>query len=330
MYRYLAYGLGIHSDIWLPELIEFPDAPPDVMIRLGEVARPDGQTDDAEFFTNLNPDDAYFYWDTVGAFRIREGREIQISPIPEVEQPLLRIVLLGSISAVLLYQRGLLVLHASAVALKSGGAVAFLGEKGMGKSTMSAMLYGRGHQLISDDIVALDMRQQPPTLLSGYPYFKLWPDAAITSLGDDPESLPRVASMYEKRSRFIKERFAAEPVTLQALYILGEGPDIAITQLPLQAAISDLIANSYVARFGRQLLHGEAAAKHLQQCVQLINQVPVCSLKRPRSLELLPEVAALVEGQQTASQEDVEQFAMTSMTHEAGIPVAQAIPHGQP
>src|SRR3989454_2089338 len=53
-------------------------------------------------------------------FRSREGREIVVEPAPGVDAGTLRLFLLGPVRAVLLHQRGFLVLHASAVVLDGG------------------------------------------------------------------------------------------------------------------------------------------------------------------------------------------------------------------
>ena len=46
------------------------------------------------------------------------------------------------------------------------GAAIFIGAKGQGKSTMTATLYGRGHQLITDDVAALTSQYEKLTQVS--------------------------------------------------------------------------------------------------------------------------------------------------------------------
>ena len=53
--------------------------------------------------------------------------------------------------------RGREVLHASAVAL-DGRAVAFLGASGVGKTSLAARLVARGAPLVTDDVLAVDVR----------------------------------------------------------------------------------------------------------------------------------------------------------------------------
>jgi hypothetical protein len=245
-------------------------------------------------------DEALLFWEQIGTFLVRKGREIIIDPNPGVEENLVRLPLLGAVLAVLLHQRGQLVLHASAVDI-GGQAVAFIGAKGKGKSTMAAALYGRGHKLIGDDMVVVSLDEQgQPFLLPGFPQFKLWPAAAAVSLGDNPELLPRLISAEEKRVRRIRDRFSEDKTPLRGIYTLCGGAEPAIKSLQSKDAILQLFTHSYVARFGQACLKGEVAVTHLKQCVELINRVPVFRLERPASLDLLAETAQMLENQTLA------------------------------
>jgi hypothetical protein len=65
---------------------------------------------------------------------------------------------------------------------------------------MAATLYGRGHSLVSDDMLAIQIDgDNGPMAIPGFPNFKIWPEAATAALGDDPENLPRLIEGYEKR-----------------------------------------------------------------------------------------------------------------------------------
>ena len=152
----------------------------------------------------------------VGAFLVRGGKEIIVDAISGVEESLIRLPLLGMVLAAVLQQRGLLVLHASAVAF-NGDAVAFLGGSGWGKSTLAATLYARGHPLVADDLVAVDVGgRENPIVLPGFPQLKLLPEAAAASLGDDAELLPRLASGFDKRSHRAANEFSITTFTRRA------------------------------------------------------------------------------------------------------------------
>ncbi|MEZ4728995.1 MAG: hypothetical protein R3E79_17820 [Caldilineaceae bacterium] len=192
-------------------------------------------------------------------------------------------------------------LHASAVACH-GAAVAFVGAKGQGKSTMAAALYARGHPLLSDDVVAIagcepGLGQAQLTVLAGSPQLKLWPDAAAAVLSADPATLTRLAAGYEKRARCTRDSFSQRPLPLSSIVVLGEGRVPQIKQLAAPEALIQVMGHSYIARFGKQFFQAKSEIGHLQQFTHLINQVPVYTLTRPRTLALLPEVTQLVEEQ---------------------------------
>jgi hypothetical protein len=301
MYSYSAYGLGFNSALALPELIAGAETEADIMIRAGAVrqlAAEAGLCPDHPF--HITPAGTYLFFSEVGAFLIREGREILIDPYPNVEERVIRLPLLGAVLAVLLQQRGKLVLHASAVALE-GQAVIFVGNKGYGKSTLAAALYGRGHELLADDVVAIDLENgSHPMVLPGFPQLKLYPDAVSAALRDNPDDLPEIAANVGKRSRKAEQNFATGARPLHAVYALGGALEVRISQLHPQEAVKTLIANSYMARFASQWQQNGVAATNLRQCTTLASQIPVRLLERPYDLPALGSVAQAVEEQTLA------------------------------
>ncbi len=294
MYSYFGYGLNIQSVLPLPELLPTNSPDADVVIRRGHVEYSGPKHESAREYCSMAPQEAFLYWEEYGTFLVSEGREIVIDPHDDIEDSILRLLLLGAGLAVLLHQRGLYVMHASAVGVENG-AIAFLGPKGYGKSSMAAAFYANGHRLLADDLVAVDLSDpENPMVVPGFPQVKLWPEAAASVLEDNPEDLPMLASGYEKRGRLANEGFTSNPTRLRCMYMIGEDEELGLSRMSPQDAISDLIGNSYIARFGKNALHGTAAALHLRQSVNLVNQVPVFSLNRPDSLSTLPHVVKTV------------------------------------
>lgn len=295
MFNYNAFNLGISSWIPLPELPASAEVARDVTIRLGKldwVPPPPARVHEPCF--ELAPEEAHFFWEHLGKFRVRAGTEIVIDPCPDVEERMLRLPLMGTVFAVLLHMRKHFVLHASAVAI-DGAAAIFLGNKGYGKSTMAATMYGRGHELLADDLVALDTGGNPPIALPGFPQIKLYPEVVSASLGCNPEELSELATGYDKRGCRVVERFADTPKPIKGIFVLASGPVPALKRLSPPEAVLALIKNTYVARFGNEMLSGAAAERHLRQCAKLVNAVPVYRLERPRGLSMLHEIARLVE-----------------------------------
>ncbi len=304
MYSYAAYGLKIDSELLLPELLVSSDdqAQPDVVIRRGALIDDPRNAELVDGFFRADEHELYFFWQQVGGLLASRGNEIIVDALPGVEDRGVRLPLLGTMLGILLHQRGLFVLHASAVEV-NGGASVFLGWKGDGKSTMAATLYERGHTLLTDDVVAIASDEQGNLqVLPGFPQFKLWPDSVAPAMHEDAAQLPRLAEGYDKCSRLVQDRFAARPVPLRRIYVLGElessGDEASAPKVfptAPQQSMSHLIAHSHAARFGKHMLQGKTAGRHLSQCADVVGRVRVQWLKRRRSLEALPQVARLVE-----------------------------------
>lgn len=226
---------------------------------------------------------------TVAALVIRGGREIAVAPRPGADPTSVRALLLGPALAVLLHQRGVLALHASSVRL-AGGTVAFLGGSGWGKSTIAAALEHRGHDLVADDVTAVDPRPDRVDVLPGFPQLKLWPEAA-QALGIDPGALPLVVPDEEKRARRVAGTPADAPLRLAAVFVLAFGEPARVERLAPREALIELVRHSFCAPRLAQL----GAERHFLQCGEVVRRVGVRRLVRPRSLAALGEVAALVE-----------------------------------
>ncbi len=293
MYRYVAYGLEIASMLLLPDLTAGRNGvDADVEIRQARLNRGRHQTDTDLSYAAV-PGEAYIFSEHLGTFRIRDGREIVFDPSPGVEDRLLQSVILGLCLSAILHQRGFFVLHASAVAV-GDDVVAFLGEKGRGKSTIAASLYRRGHKLVADDILALDVRpNQRPLVVPGYPQFRLFPDAVL-SLGNDPKSLPHFHTETEKRIWPVQHSFLQTPLPLKCIYLLDErgGSGIEIEQVSRQDAVPELMKHTFEPGF---LYDTESLQKHLQRCAVLASTVRICWLRPPDALSALPEISARIE-----------------------------------
>ena len=292
-FSYIAYGLGIRSALPLPELIADQRAA-DIFVRLRSLDNVPSEAKKEGYFSPT-PQEAYLFWGGVGAFLVREGREIVVDPAPEADEQVFRPYITGPVLAVLLRQRGFLILHASAVAV-DGQVVAFMGSKGWGKSTAAAALHARGYPLVADDVMAVRVASDTscPVAFPAFPQLKLWPEAAA-AVGEDPEALPRLFPAVEKRTRRAERGFSTQaPLPLRRIYALGvlaDGADPKIEPLGLQQALVELVRHT----FGAEALIGVGEPQHFFQCASVVNNVAVRRLQRPWSLSKLSQVVRLVE-----------------------------------
>ncbi len=291
MYSYVAYGARIGSYLPLPQLVAAaPGEPHDVQVRLGRVGAPPFDRSTSEFQCHVVDGEIWIHCDGVGTFRICDGRHIDVEPHPEARESALRSYIIKAALAAALRQQGKLILHASAVVVNGAGA-AFVGVSGAGKSTTTAALHARGHALVADDLVAVDLADpEQPLLLPGAPQIALLPESAL-AVGDDPAQLAPVTPRSPKYAREAGAGYAVEPAPLRRVYVLGDGEATAITAMPRDEALGALVVHT----FGRRVFQPRPDAGHFFQVAALVRAVPVRRLERRRDLAALGSLASLVE-----------------------------------
>lgn len=292
MDTYSAYGLTFCSEVALPDLPR-AGGEAQVTVRCGAVAGGEPTAASRERHFCRTADGVLLEWRDFGRFLVRQGTEILVEPATGAHESVIRHLLMGPVFAVLNYQRGRAIFHASAVALPAGGA-AILGAKGFGKSTQAAALVRRGGALITDDLLTLDMLPGQVMAAPGVPFLKLWPEA-LHFFGDDPGALALVKENLEKRTLPIDAGFVDHPVPLRALYLLGRGPEVALQKLSPREALQRIIPHWYGSLFGGELLPVLGIERQFWECTALVERVPVYLLKRPPALERLPELCQVIE-----------------------------------
>jgi hypothetical protein len=289
-YRYIAYGVRVGSDQPLaPLVVAENDGEPDVCVRRGALYDRPFEAREG-FQTHVAPGEIWIRHSRVGTFVARQGREIVVDPLPDVEERVVRSYIVKAALAAVLLQRGKLILHASGVAI-GGMAVAFVGSSGMGKSTTSAALHARGHPVIADDLLGVDVcGSDTPMALPGFPQVLLLPESA-TALGRNPSSLPRVSPLSDKFKLDTPLGFSVEPFPLRRIYALADADHDVIEPLGGRDAVATLVAHT----FGILAFSQGAKPAHFLLCAELVKRVPVRRLARARQFERLEDLARLVE-----------------------------------
>jgi hypothetical protein len=133
----------------------------------------------------------------IARFLLTGGEEILVDPASDARLDDIPVFLVGTVLGLLLHQRGLVLLHASAVEA-DGKAIVFCGPSGVGKSTLAAALADRGYPLLTDDLCVLsfDERGVPLAHPDGG-RLKLWA-RAIEALGVGERRGAPVRSILEK------------------------------------------------------------------------------------------------------------------------------------
>ena len=297
---YRAYGLCIASNRQLPGLLSLPTGTVPVEridLQVCFETLPDWLADilrarqtlryvspyldengHAALLVWLTADGAFYrfhYTEGIDYVLSSDGARLWVCASSTVAERDILSYLLGPVTGFVLRVRGVVCLHASAIAV-DGRAIVFVGDIGAGKST-TAMAMGRlGYPIISDDIVPIRRSNGATLAEPGYPRMRLR-QAALPMLSNiNPDLPPLPKPEGDGRLHFALTgdgyRFQSEPLPIGALYLLGgrdrQAPRVEPV-LPVEGFIH-LVGNTYVTRF----LDTSMRAHEFHELSQLVQAIP--------------------------------------------------------
>jgi hypothetical protein len=213
------FGGCLRSELELPELPPIAGVEADWVFRRADAPLPEATylgDDDVDAHIRVRcsrlPHGFRLAFDDTGTFDIGDGgRDIAWTP-GHAAMELVRADLLGGVFSVALHLQGLLCLHGSGVGV-NGTAVAFLANKGAGKSTLATALCAGGATLVTDDMLPV----HPGTPVMAWP------------------SMPAVRLLHDSASHLRHANGRTHPVTNK--YHVNELPShqVELRRLPLGA-----------------------------------------------------------------------------------------------
>ena len=241
-----------------------------------------------------------------------DGTRVVAHPAPESDAITVEHLYINQLVPLALSRQGRPAFHASVVAV-DGGAIAFLGTTGMGKSTLAASFAMEGMAFLTDDALIIEERDLSPArraptgvleqecyALPSHASVRLWEDSVEALQSSRPQGgLPQQAASYSRgqapsytdKARLLAGdalRFHDEPARLLAAYLLqNEGPsETAIALLEGSARHMAWVENSFLLDIeDRDLL-----ARHFDWTHRISSRVRTYSLDYPRDYGMLPEV----------------------------------------
>ncbi|WEK54917.1 MAG: aldolase [Candidatus Cohnella colombiensis] len=287
--RYQAFGYTVASDIVFPELIQSQDdSCDDVTIQLGDLTAEWQQLGIAERASFVTEQRIVFKIANTAIFAIQDGATITVSPLPDADEDHIRLYLLGSCMGALLFQRKVLPLHGSAIVI-GGKAYAFVGDSGAGKSTLASAFLQRGHQLISDDVIAISLSAEGiPMVTPSYPQQKLW-QQSLDGFGMQNTNLRPIFQRETKFTVPVRSMFQSEPLPLAGVFELRKGELDTIQCQPITglARLSMLYQNTYRNNFIARMKLQEW---HLRMTATIVNQLLLFTITRPLSGFTAPDI----------------------------------------
>ncbi len=286
------YGLSVRSPLALP-------CPRDGRVadvafrrwRVGPVkARRLAASRDWFSYRRLPDGSAWVCWRDLAAFTISaNGASIRWRRLPGLTDETFRGYLLPQVLSFSLIARGLEPLHGSAVAV-DGSVIAFLGDCGLGKSSLTAAFVQAGHPLVTDDLLVLSRRGRGYWVEPGMPRIKLVPRIARRLLGlrrPGPRMAPGVAKLILPVPPAMSVR---RPLPLHTLYVLSRGQSVRITPLAPAAALLEIVRDA----FNTVQLDAGRLASQFRFARRLATAARVRQLAYPRQLAGIGQVREAV------------------------------------
>jgi hypothetical protein len=223
----------------------------------------------------------------------RDVSHIVARPRRGVPPDTLRHLLLDQVWPLVLSGSGRLVIHASAVVLPDGRAIAFAGGAGAGKSSLAASLAASGCLVVSDDCLLLEKSERGWSVVPSYPGLRLWPDM-LARLVPGEAGLPDVAHYTsKKRVPAGALAFAGGPAPLAALYMVRRSAGAAKARVTARTgaeALMALVPFTYLLDCESR----EQLERSFAGLSALTTTVPVLGLEVPHAARRLGEVTELL------------------------------------
>lgn len=177
--------------------------------------------------------------------------------------------------------------HASVVTV-SGGAVAFLGKTGMGKSTLAASFALRDAAFLTDDALIID-ESDGIRALPSHASVRLWEDSVEAMICGDVAQSDAIS--YSTKARLLAGEaltHSEDPVPLIAAFVLRLQEAKSVTIEPLNGSERHMawIENSFLL----DIQDNELLVQHFDWTHRIADRVPTFWLDYPRDYGMLDDV----------------------------------------
>lgn len=288
MHYYQAFGLSIKSEIELPKLLAKPKSTStDVVINLANIALPNYSEDFSFKHCQLIDNKLCLDIPDVARFLISSNKIIiDINKSADIQT--VRLYLLGSGLGALMLQRDKLLLHGNAININGKGVVV-VANSGVGKSTLAAEFFKRGHSLLADDVCSIGTSRN---IYPSYPYIKIWKNSII-SLNLPDEDLEKIREHNDKFYYPLRQLFQPTELKLSSIYILNKAKIIELKKRKISGIekIQRLKNHFYRPLYSKRLgIHRQLILK----LSQIAQEVPVTHITRPIDHFSAPEIADMI------------------------------------
>ena len=217
-----------------------------------------------------------------------DGTEVVAHPAEGTDEITVEHLYINQLVPLALSRQGRPAFHASAVTVP-GGAVAFLGKTGMGKSTLAASFALQDAEFLTDDALLIEETTDGCLALPSHASVRLWEDSVEALVSDD---IPKAhAISYTDKARLLAGdalAYSADPQPLLAAFVL-EREDVAAVDIRTLTGL-----DRYMAWVGNSFLldieDHDLLARHFEWTHRISGSVPTFALDYPRDYGILPNV----------------------------------------
>lgn len=218
---------------------------------------------------------------------------------PDIPVATIRHLLLDQVVPRILGQRGYLILHASAVVMPGGQAIAFLGHSGRGKSTLASSFHHHGARLITDDCLLLEEVGGHIVAIPNYYGLRLFTDSATAIFGEQSGDSPVAHYTTKKRLQLSSKgradsKAASRLTTVFLLADAGEDgePLVRINKVKGIETIMTMIEQSFLLDITDKPL----IARQFTELGRFLSSgINIYQLIYPRQHAMLPQVRSKIE-----------------------------------
>jgi len=217
-----------------------------------------------------------------------DGTRVTAYPAEGGDETTIEHLYINQVAPLAMSRQGVPAFHASVVTVP-GGAVAFLGIAGMGKSTLAASFALNEAEFLTDDSLLIKEVGEQCLALPSHPSLRLWEDS-LEALIDD-RTRQAAAVSYSTKARLLAGEALAyrdNPQRLLAAFVLElrDVGEVTIRELAGAERHMAWVNNSFLLDVEDQLL----IAQHFDWTYRISETVPTFALDYPRDYGMLPDV----------------------------------------
>lgn len=221
-----------------------------------------------------------------------DGREVVAYPTENADESTLEHLYINQLVPLALSRQGQPAFHASVVTVP-GGAVAFLGKTGMGKSTLAASFALGDSAFLTDDSLIIDEADETCLARPSHASLRLWDDSVEALVGDNAPEASTIS--YSEKARLLAGDALAyndKALPLLATYVLERNEPDDVTIRPLAGSERHMawIENSYLL----DIQDHDLLARHFDWTHRISGKVQTFALDYARDYGMLPRVRSAI------------------------------------